>query len=118
MWQRYADLWSSTPAARAPELNACLSVACVYCDPNGEVRGRPALADYMEGFRQSMPGTRFCVATVAAHNARTLSEWALLAADGSVLQTGRSFAVHDEQGRLREITGFFDEQPMGARIAV
>ena len=111
LWQRYADLWSTGAAHDSPEFEACLADACRYCDPNGPVDGRPALADYMAGFRQAMPGTRFVIGAVAAHHGRTLSDWTLRRADGAVLQTGRSFATHDARGRLRDITGFFDPTP-------
>lgn len=111
LWQRYADLWSTDVSHDSAEFEACLDEACHYCDPNGPVVGRRALADYMAGFRQAMPGTRFVIAAVAAHNGRTLSDWTLRSPDGAVLQTGRSFAAHDERGRLRDITGFFDAQP-------
>ncbi len=111
LWQRYADLWSTHNDDGSPEFDACLHEECRYCDPNGPVTGRAALADYMARFRQTMPGATFRIASVAAHNDRTLSEWSLHAAGGALLQTGRSFARHDEQGRLRDITGFFDPQP-------
>jgi hypothetical protein len=113
LWQRYADLWSTPAAHDSPEFEACLNEAVHYCDPNGPVAGRAALAQYMAGFRAAMPGTRFRIATVVAHNGRTLSAWSLRSAEGVVLQTGRSFAQHDERGRLREITGFFDPLPAG-----
>lgn len=111
LWQRYARIWSADPAARAAELDACLHEDCSYCDPTGLIEGRGALSDYMEGFRRSVPGAQFRILTVAEHHGRTLSAWALHGADGAVLQTGRSFATRDEDGRLRHITGFFDPQP-------
>jgi len=37
-----------------------------------------------------------------------LAEWRLLGPGGAVLQTGRSFAIVADDGRLRSITGFFD----------
>ena len=37
-----------------------------------------------------------------------LAEWRLVGADGAVLQTGRSFATVAGDGRLQNITGFFD----------
>jgi hypothetical protein len=111
LWQRYADLWSTDAAGDSPEFAACLHEDIRYCDPNGPVNGRRALADYMDRFRQAVPGARFRIDGVASHNGRTLSQWHLQGADGAVLQTGRSFAQHDEQGRLRDITGFFDPRP-------
>ena len=117
LWQRYADIWSAEPALRAPELEACLHEECSYCDPNGLVHGRRALSDYMEGFRQSAVGARFQILAVAEHHGRSLSSWELQGATGSVLQTGRSFAAHSEDGRLLHITGFFDPQQKAAPSA-
>ena len=110
LWQRYADTWSAEPAPRAPELEACLHEDCSYCDPNGLIHGRRALSDYMTGFRQSAAGARFRILAVAEHHGRSLSSWELQGLDGTVLQTGSSFAAHSEDGRLLHITGFFDPQ--------
>lgn len=108
LWRRYAALWTDAPAARDAGLLQCVHEHCRYCDPNGEIDGPDALAAYMEGFRQAMPDARFHIERVAAHHGRTSSTWGLRRADGALLQTGRSFATMDEQGRLLHITGFFD----------
>ncbi|WP_338446983.1 nuclear transport factor 2 family protein [Pelagerythrobacter marensis] len=107
LWQRYAKIWSSEPAVRESELQECLADEATYCDPNGPLSGRAALSDYMGGFQQSVPGGRFQISQVIAHNGRSLARWALLGADDAVLQRGASFALHDEQGRLQSISGFF-----------
>ena len=39
LWQRYARIWSSEPARRAAELEACLTDGCSYCDVNGLIEG-------------------------------------------------------------------------------
>ena len=111
LWQRYARTWTLPAAERTPELDACVHDECVYCDVNGVVEGREQLGAYMEGFRRSLPGAQFRILQVREHHARCLSEWALLGADGRVLQTGRSFAERAGDGRLQRITGFFDASP-------
>jgi len=107
LWPRYAAIWSSDPARRESELNECLADDASYCDPNGPLKGRAALSDYMAGFQQSVPGGRFRIVQVIAHNGRSLARWVLQNADGAVLQLGASFAHHDAEGRLKEIRGFF-----------
>lgn len=107
LWPRYAKIWSSDPTVRESELRDCLADEATYCDPNGPLSGRAALSDYMGGFQQSLPGGRFEIIQVVAHNGRSLARWALLGADEAILQLGASFALHDEQGRLRSISGFF-----------
>jgi hypothetical protein len=108
LWQRYANIWSSEPAVRATELQACLADGCSYCDVNGLIEGREALSRYMGGFQASVKGGRFEILSVLHHHDRMLAEWRLLAPNGAVLQTGRSFATRIDDGRLQNITGFFD----------
>jgi hypothetical protein len=108
LWQRYARIWSSEPAIRASELQACLSDTCSYCDVNGVLDGRERLSAYMGGFQNSVKGGRFEILSVIHHHDRTLAEWRLVGSNGAVLQTGRSFATLAGDGRLQNITGFFD----------
>jgi hypothetical protein len=110
LWQRYARIWSSEAAIRKAELEACLADECSYCDVNGLLAGRDALSGYMGGFQQSVKGGQFEIVSVTHHRDRMLAEWRLRGADGVVLQTGRSFATVSGDGRLRNITGFFDQR--------
>jgi hypothetical protein len=107
LWPRYARIWSSEPSLRESALQDCLADGATYCDPNGLLKGREALSDYMAGFQQSVPRGRFEIIQVIAHNGRSLARWALLSANGAILQQGASFATHDGDGRLKDITGFF-----------
>lgn len=109
LWDRYAAIWSLDAAARGGELEACLADDATYCDPNGLVEGRAALSDYMGGFQRSAPGGAFRIRAVLHHNHRTLAHWSLQMPDGSVAQTGASYGLLSEDGRLRAITGFFYE---------
>lgn len=108
LWQRYARIWSSEAVTRTSELEACLAEACVYCDVNGVQQGRKALSRYMGGFQESVKNANFEILSVLHHHDRMLAEWRLVGADGAVLQTGRSFATVAGDGRLQNITGFFD----------
>jgi len=108
LWQRYARIWSSEPAIRATEMEACLADECTYCDVNGVLRGREALSGYMGQFQRTVADGRFEILSVIHHHDRMLAEWKLRGPDGAVLQTGRSFATVANDGRLQSITGFFD----------
>jgi hypothetical protein len=108
LWRRYARVWSSEPAIRGAELQACLTDQCSYCDVNGLLTGREALSSYMGGFQQSVRGGTFEIVSVIHHHDRMLAEWRLHGPDGNILQTGRSFATVAADGRLGNITGFFD----------
>jgi hypothetical protein len=107
LWQRYAAIWSLSDTARLPELEACVADDVAYCDPNGAIQGRGALSDYMAGFQASVPGGRFEITSVSSHHGRMLAHWTLTGAGGTALQSGASFALAAEDGRLRSISGFF-----------
>lgn len=111
LWTRYAAIWSADLGTRESELKECLAEDASYCDPNGPPMDRDALSDYMAGFQQSAPGAGFRIIQVVAHSGRSLARWALQDADGVVLQIGASYAVHDADGRLKEINGFFPLTP-------
>lgn len=107
LWRRYAKIWSSDPASREVELQACLADDATYCDPNGLLSGRSALSDYMGGFQDSFPGNGFDIVDVVAHDGGSLARWARYDASGSTLHYGASFASSDAEGRLKDINGFF-----------
>jgi hypothetical protein len=107
LWRRYSAIWSADPERREAELAACLADGATYCDPVGRLAGREALSAYIADFQKSVPGGAFDILEVHAHTGRSLARWALRGPNGDVLQRGASFAVQDETGRLKEITGFF-----------
>ena len=69
--------------------------------------GRAELSDYMGGFQQSFPGASFEILEVVEHHGRSLTRWALRSPEGAVAHLGGSFATHDAEGRLKDISGFF-----------
>jgi hypothetical protein len=108
LWKRYSAIWSLADSAeRDKELITCLADDATYCDPNGLLVGRDALSNYMGQFQASAPGGRFQIRSVLHHNGRSLAQWFLIGADGSVLQQGTSFGAHSDDARLRDISGFF-----------
>lgn len=107
LWRRYSAIWSSDIDRRKTELEACLADDATYCDANGLLEGREALSAYMGGFQESVQGGSFEILEVRAHHGRSLARWALRGPGGAILQLGASFAMHDDAGRLRSITGFF-----------
>jgi hypothetical protein len=100
LWQRYAATWSLAAADRATELPGCVTRDVTYCDPNGPVEGRQALSDYMGAFQASVPGGAFRIRSVLHHHDRSLARSALHGPDGGILQTGTSFGVLADGGRL------------------
>ena len=110
LWHRYAAIWSLDAGKREAELAICLADDITYCDPNGLIPGRAALSDYMGRFQESVPGGRFEIRSVLHHHDRSIANWSLRGATGHVLQTGTSFGLLSDNGRLRAITGFFHSQ--------
>jgi hypothetical protein len=106
-WQHYASCWSARSDDRAAELPARVSVDVVYRDPQTETSGIEGLDAYMAGFQSAFPGHRFEITSVAAHHGRSLAQWNQVSPEGVVVTTGASAAAHDDEGRMREITGFF-----------
>lgn len=114
LWKRYAAAWSLAAEKREAELEACLADDVNYCDPNHQAQGRDALSGYMDQFQSSVPDGHFQIRSILHHHDRSLAHWALLGAQGQVLQIGTSFGLLAEDGRLRNITGFFypaEERP-------
>ena len=103
-----------TKTTRLRELEECLDANFTYCDVNGLLEGRAALSRYMGAFQAQVRSGRFRIESVIAHHGRMLAEWTLLGRDNAVLQTGRSFAVVNSDGRFMHITGFFDAKPRAA----
>lgn len=108
-WNSYASAWAEPNAdKRLTILNKVLAEGFSYKDPNAEKGGRQELSDYMAGFQANMPGHRFTIDKVVSHHDRCISIWRLVNADGKTQQHGASFAHCDDDGRLQQITGFFD----------
>ena len=107
IWQDYASCWSVSDAQRSALLPAAVAPGVQYRDPNAEVRGVAELAGYMADFQRAMPGHRFAIRGVEAHHRRSLARWQQLDAAGRAVADGISYAIHDEQGKLADITGFF-----------
>jgi hypothetical protein len=109
MWKSYARCWSLASEARAELLPQLTAEAVRYRDPYAEIAGREAFAAYMAGFQKGFPGHSFAIDDVAAHHDGSLARWRQVDGEGRVVCNGISYAAHDPDGRLREITGFFPQ---------
>jgi predicted ester cyclase len=110
-WRTYARCWSASDIDRASCLNPQVSDDVQYRDPNIEVRSRDELSSYMAGFQSAFPGHRFEIDSVAAHHNRSVARWRQVDGAGCVVWEGISFAAHGDDGRFRDITGFFVPAP-------
>ncbi len=110
---RYFAAWNTADAAERTRLTAeTWAEDGTYLDPVMSGEGQAGIDAMIGGFRASFPGLRFHRnAAIDTHNDRLRFSWALVAPDGPVVATGTDIAVLSSDGRLRSVTGFFDQAP-------
>lgn len=119
IWDRYAQCWSAPESERNRFLATCVADDVTYRDPHQEALGRDALQRAMVAFAKQFPGQHFVIDGVTSHHLRSLARWRLVAPDGSTSMSGTSAASHREDGRLHEISGFFQSRATAkARVAI
>lgn len=65
----------------------------------------------MAELQVNIPGVRFVTTEFKTHHDRSLTHWNMEDGNGNVLGIGASHFVHDTDGRLMQMTGFFDQPP-------
>jgi hypothetical protein len=112
----YFAMWNETdPARRRDVIAATWAPDARYADPMFVADGADALDALAVGVHQQFPGHRFRLTTgVESHHDRARWGWELVGPDGGApVAAGVDFAVLAPDGRLREVTGFF-QQPAAA----
>lgn len=106
-WERYAACWSMASTERGNALHDVVDQVVTYRDPGTTVAGLVAFGEYMDSFGSAFPGARFVIDDVLSHHERSLASWHQESADGTITMHGWSCAIHSDDGRLSDITGFF-----------
>ena len=107
-WNTYQGAWANRSAEeRQQQLSRSVAAEAVYADPTDECHGLAVLMAHIERSQQRYPGASFRNDKFLAHHDQALSWWTMLAADGSTLATGTSYARFGADGRLTQMTGFF-----------
>lgn len=107
--ETWASAWSEPHEQRRLDLlGQAAAATCAYIDPNTELAGHAAISGYMAGFQESTPGARFVTTGFRTHHDRCCVQWNMIDREGQVLSPGVSAGVFDAQGRLAQMTGFFD----------
>jgi len=109
----YFAMWNETDATRRRQvIDATWSQEASYVDPMFAAAGPDALDAMVAGVHQQFPGHRFRLSgAIDAHHDRVRWGWELVAPGGGPpVAAGVDFGVLAADGRLREVTGFF-EQP-------
>ena len=108
----YFAMWNETdPGRRREAIAAAWSQDGSYVDPMLEAEGAEALDRMVAAVHERFPGHRFqLVGAIDAHHDRARWGWELAGPDGGpAVVAGVDFAVLTPDGRLREVTGFFEQ---------
>ncbi len=107
----YFAMWNETdPRRRREAIAATWSPEARYVDPMVAADGPEELDAMVAGVHERFPGHRFrLTGAVDAHHDRARWNWELAGPGGAApVVVGVDFAVLAPDGRLREVTGFFE----------
>ncbi len=106
----YCAAWSERdPDDRLGLLGKVVAEDVRYTDPQTDVHGRAALADYISGVLAKQVGAKIVrTSAIDSHHGMARFAWQLVKADGTALPEGLDVVRFDgETGKLRTILGFF-----------
>jgi hypothetical protein len=112
----YFAMWNEPdPGRRKEVIAATWSPEATYVDPMFVADGHEALDGMVAAAHQQFPGHRFrLTGAVDTHHDRARWAWDLVAPDGTTaVAAGVDFAVLDQDGRLKHVTGFLEPAPTG-----
>jgi len=108
-WETYTRSWSETETSKRLRLfEQCLSPDCVYTDPIIQAAGYGQLSGYMSELQKNVPGVKFVTTDFKYHHDRSLTHWNMVDGSGNVLSQGASYGMYGVDGRLVQMTGFFE----------
>jgi hypothetical protein len=113
----YFAMWNETDPMRRREVTATTwSQDASYIDPMFTAEGHDSLDAMVAAVHQQFPGHRFrLTGPIDIHHDRARWGWELAGPDGSPpVAVGVDFAVLAPDGRLREVTGFFEQPAVAA----
>ena len=113
-WNAYATAWAEADSTKRMQiLERYLAGDVTYTDSLTDLAGYAQFSECMAGFQKDMPGVRFVTTGFTHHHQRSLAQWNMVDSKGSILGQGESFVQYGQDGRLTQITGFF-ESPNGS----
>jgi hypothetical protein len=108
-WNTYQAAWSGvSDGERQQMLDDSVSPDCVYTDPTSVSRGHRELTAKMQATQRNFPGARFRNDKFAQHHGQAVSSWTMFDGNGNAIFTGTSYARYKDDGRLAQMTGFFE----------
>lgn len=111
IWDIYTQSWGESDSVERLRLfEQSLSSECQYIDPLANVQGYEQLATYMTDLHKNVPGVRFVTTNFQAHHEHSLTHWNMVDGTGQVLSRGASYGRYGSDGRLLQMTGFYDAE--------
>lgn len=108
-WASYQAAWSDiADDERRALLAKSVDERCIYSDPTDSCDGVNTLIAHIEQSQKKMPGAHFRNDKFLDHHDQGLSEWTMFNGEGTVVATGTSYARFGTDGRLTQMTGFFE----------
>lgn len=107
----YFAMWNETNPDRRRELiQKSWTPDAHYVNPVAAADGPDGLDTLVAGFHTQYANHHFQrTSTITVHHDRARWDWELVGPDGGApVDTGTDFAVFMPDGRLREVTGFFE----------
>lgn len=113
-WETYTKSWSlADPSKRSQLFEQCLNPNCVYTDPLMQATGYSQLSGYMSELHKNVPGVAFVTTDFKSHHDRSLTHWNMVDGKGNILSQGVSYGLYGTDGRLMQMTGFFEPPNAG-----
>jgi hypothetical protein len=108
-WTTYQAAWSVvSDDKRQKMLDDSVAPDCVYTDPVSISRGHRELTAKMQATQRNFPGATFRNDKFAQHHGQAISSWTMLDRNGTAIFAGTSYARYGDDGRLAQMTGFFE----------
>lgn len=108
-WKTYQAAWADIGVAqRRKLLTESVAEDCIDSDPIAACRGIDALNAKIEDSKQKFPGASFRNDTFLDYHDHGLSHWTMLNKEGAKMVEGASYARFGADGKLTQMTGFFE----------
>jgi len=108
-WNTYQAAWSGVSGNdRQRMLDDSVAPHCVYTDPTSVSCGHRELTAKMQATQRNFPGATFRDDKFVHHHDQAISNWTMLDRDGNAIFAGTSYARFGDDGRLAQMTGFFE----------
>ena len=111
---RYFAIWNETDAdSRRALIAQTWTEGCRYTDPVAEAEEPDGIEAMVGGFQEQFPGLTFVrTGEPERHHDRIRFTWDLMHPEGDRIAAGTDVAVVSPDGRLHDVTGFFDQAPV------